>query len=120
MTQNLRNQGRILDAGDDPEFAAAFGTGLDVDRKDALEALHPAHGGRRLVGVDAPGSLRHDAFAVFEVGREDPVKSGQVEPRPGDQGGEGQNLTVNLITATDLLLPGCPFSIQRRWADSQR
>jgi hypothetical protein len=45
--------------------------------------LHPAHGGRRLVGVDAPGSLRHDAFAVFEVGGEDPVKAGEVQPGSG-------------------------------------
>ena len=39
MTVNLRNQRRILGASDDPGFAAAFGTGRDVDRKDVLEAL---------------------------------------------------------------------------------
>jgi len=43
MTENLRNQRRILDASDAPGFAAAFGTGLDVDRKNAPEALISQH-----------------------------------------------------------------------------
>jgi len=30
MTNNLRNQRRIFDAGDDPELAATKRTGLDV------------------------------------------------------------------------------------------
>ena len=31
MTENIRNRWWILDVGDDPEFAAAFRAGLDVD-----------------------------------------------------------------------------------------
>ena len=46
MPQDLRYQRRILDAGDDPECAATFRTGLDVDGEVAFEPLHPAHGGR--------------------------------------------------------------------------
>jgi DNA replication protein DnaC len=41
MAKNLLNQRRILDASDDADFAAAFGTGLDVDGEHPLEALHP-------------------------------------------------------------------------------
>jgi hypothetical protein len=49
--ENLRNQRRILNARDDPEFAAAFGASLDVDGEDPFETLHPAHG-----GGECPGS----------------------------------------------------------------
>ena len=41
MSQNLRDQRRVLDASDHSELAATFGTGLDVDGEDPLEALHP-------------------------------------------------------------------------------
>ena len=36
----------IFDAGDDAQFAAALGAGLDVDGEDAFQALHPGHGGK--------------------------------------------------------------------------
>jgi hypothetical protein len=32
MPQDLVDEWWVLDAGDDPEIAAAFGTGLDVDK----------------------------------------------------------------------------------------
>jgi hypothetical protein len=43
MLENLRNQQGLIDTGEDPEFAAAMGTGLDVDCKHPLEALHSQH-----------------------------------------------------------------------------
>ena len=70
MPQNSRYQRRVFDTGNHSECAATSRAGLDVDGKDAPEALHPAHRGRRLIGIDAPGPPRHDAGAVFEVGCE--------------------------------------------------
>jgi hypothetical protein len=43
MRQNPRNGLRLLDAGDHLERPAAAGAGVDLDAKDALEALRPAH-----------------------------------------------------------------------------
>ena len=71
----------------------------------------PAHGRQRLVGIHPiPHAPRHNARPVLEVGRENTrdgfapllltrcirravalacaVKSGEVEPRPGNQGGQ--------------------------------
>jgi len=56
MAKNLCNQPRILDGGDASEFATALGTGLDVDGKDALEALPPACEGEQLAKVDVLGA----------------------------------------------------------------
>jgi len=53
MSENLRNQWRIFDAGDDSQSSTALGTGLDIDGEHPLETLHPTHGGGRFVGVDA-------------------------------------------------------------------
>ena len=43
MFQNPLDDGGLLDAGDDAKAAAALPAGLDVNGKDALEALCPAH-----------------------------------------------------------------------------
>jgi len=54
MTNNLRNQRRILDGGDDPELTAAFRAGFDVDGEYPLKALHPTHrGGPRCLKLGA-------------------------------------------------------------------
>ena len=46
----------------------------------------PAHRGGWLVAVHlAAGTARHDAGAVFEVGRKYAMEAGEVEPRPGHQ-----------------------------------
>ena len=86
MIKNLRNQWRVLDAGNYPELAATFRAGLDIDGEHPLEPLHPAHRGGRLIDIVAPGALRHDAGAVFEVGCKYSVETGQIQPRPGNQG----------------------------------
>jgi hypothetical protein len=76
MTQNLRNQWWIFHTGNHSQLATTIWTGLDVDGEDALEPLHPAHRGQRLVGVDgAVGSARHDALAMLEIRGEYPVKA---------------------------------------------
>lgn len=48
----------------------------------------PAHRGGRVVGVDSPGTPWHDAFAMLEVWGEYPVEAGEIQTRPGDQGGQ--------------------------------
>jgi hypothetical protein len=46
----------------------------------------PGHGSQRLVAVYGPPWLAwHDAVAVFEVRREHPVETGEIQVRPGDQ-----------------------------------
>ena len=55
-------------------------TVFDVDVEDALEALHPAHGGRRRMGF-AGGSMNtvgDDVVAVYEVRGEHAVVSGEM------------------------------------------
>ena len=89
MPEDLRNQRRVLDTGDDPQCSATIGTGLDIDGENTLEALHPTHGCHGFIAVHrATRPARHDPAAVFEVRRENAVKSGEVEPRPGNQGGQ--------------------------------
>ena len=43
-----------------------------------LEALHPAHGGGRVVGVEAAGTPRHDALAMLEIRGENSVETSEV------------------------------------------
>jgi hypothetical protein len=43
LSQNLCDQQRLLDAGNDPQHGAAVRTGLDVNVIHALDALPPAH-----------------------------------------------------------------------------
>ena len=63
MTQNLRDQRWVFDAGDHPQLAATFGAGFNINRKHPPEALSPSHRRGWVVGVDAPGSLRHNVAA---------------------------------------------------------
>jgi hypothetical protein len=62
MRQNLRNDFRLLDAGDHPELATAAAALVDLDAEHALEALSPSHGdvarGDGLIGV---GGIRFAA-----------------------------------------------------------
>jgi hypothetical protein len=60
----------VARAGDHPQFAATFGAGFNINRKHPPEALSPSHRRGWVVGVDAPGSPRHDVLALLEVGRE--------------------------------------------------
>ena len=92
MAQYFGDQRWVLDAGDDAEFSTALRTGLDVDGKHPLEALHPGH--RRAGLVVVHRSLRsvwHDAVAVFGIGGEYPVKADEVPPRPGNQCGQASD-----------------------------
>jgi hypothetical protein len=41
-----------------------------------------------VVGVDSPGTPWHDAFAMLEVRGEYSVAAGEIQTRPGDQGGQ--------------------------------
>jgi hypothetical protein len=70
VAQNFRDQRWVVDAGNDPKFPTALGAGLDIDLKHPFQALCPVHRGGWLVAVHlAAGTARHDAGAVFEVGR---------------------------------------------------
>jgi hypothetical protein len=42
--EDLRNQRRVLDTGDDLQCSAAIGTGLDVNGEYQLQTLHLRHG----------------------------------------------------------------------------
>ena len=94
--------GRFLDAGDDPHGATAVDAGGDVDGKDPLEALRPAHrtalllgAARRVVracvrrlhsGVMPPAAPRwRQLCAQGGVRGKHPVEAGQVGARWRDQ-----------------------------------
>jgi len=54
----------------------ALRAGLDVDGEYSLQALHPRHRRRELVGIHpAPCSSWHDLGTVLEVRGEHPVES---------------------------------------------
>ncbi len=81
MAENPGNQWRILDAGNYPQCAAAFGAGLDIDGENALETLHPVQGCAWFIMIDtAPQPARHDAVAMLEVRGENAVEAGEVQP----------------------------------------
>jgi hypothetical protein len=58
MPQDPGNQCRFLDAGNDPQRAAAMRTGLDVDGEHALEALRSGHWGGGLSASTLPRARR--------------------------------------------------------------
>ncbi len=76
----------VARAGNDPQLPTAMGAGLDVDGKDPLEALRPAHGGGWLVRIDlATESAWHNPGPVFEVRREYSMESREVQSGSGNQ-----------------------------------
>jgi hypothetical protein len=95
VRQDLRDDFGLLDAGNDPELPTTAGAGVDLDAKDALQALRPAHRhvarGFRLVRVtDLIGSLplaphtpmrRRHRSAQLAVRGEHSMKSCQVHAR---------------------------------------
>ena len=95
MTKNFRNQRRILDSGDDPELAAAFRAGFDVDGEYPPEALHPAHRrGGSVVVYCAARPVRNNAGAVFAVRRKEAVEAGEIQSgawHQGSQPGDGRS-----------------------------
>ncbi len=89
MTKNFRNQRRILDGGDDPELAAAFRAGFDVDGEYPPEALRPAHRRHWLVSIHfAPPAPWHDPSPVLEVRGEHPMETREIEFGARDQRSE--------------------------------
>ena len=93
VLKDLADQGRILDTGNHPKFAAALRAGLYVDGEDTFETLPSIHGGSRFVAVYCtPWLAWHDAVAVFEVRCKHPVETGEVQTwawhqgrQPGDE-----------------------------------
>ena len=76
----------IFDAGDDAQFAAALGAGLDVDGEDAFQALHPSRGGKGLIRLFvARFAFWHDGLTMLAIRREHAVEPGQVQSRTRDQ-----------------------------------
>ena len=76
----------IFDAGDDAQFTAAFGAGLDVDGEDAFQAPHPGHGGKGLIRLFvARFAFWHDGLTMLAIRREHAVEPGEVQSRTRDQ-----------------------------------
>ena len=76
----------IFDAGDDAQFTAALGAGLDVDGDDAFQAPHPGHGGKGLIRLFAARfAFWHDRPAMLAIRREHAVEPGEVQSRTRDQ-----------------------------------
>ena len=50
MSENLVDNVLVFNTGDDPDRSAATTTDLDVDGKNAFQALSPGHGGVALGG----------------------------------------------------------------------
>ena len=67
----------IFDAGDDAQFAAAPGAGLDGE--DAFRAPHPGHGGKGLIRLFAARfAFWHDGLTMLAIRREHAVEPGEV------------------------------------------
>ena len=90
MLEDEADELGIFDAGHHAECSAAALTGLDVDAKGALEALHPAHGvrlrRRRMCGAAAP--CRSDRRAPVAVRGAEALKARQVHARQRHEGGK--------------------------------
>ena len=98
MIEDLADDQRVFNAGNDLHWAAANMAGFDIDAEHALEPLCPGHGGMALGGCSvlcfigglaalaAPG--RCDQRPVLAVGCEHAMETGEVDAGFGDQGGE--------------------------------
>lgn len=79
----------VFDTSDHAQFAAAFEARFDVDGKHAFQTLHPGHGGEGLVRLFFFGfASGHDTGAVFTVGGEYAVETGEVQARAGYECGQ--------------------------------
>ena len=59
---------------------AALRTGLNINRKHPLEALHPGHWGAQLVAIQPlTVPARHNQRPMLEIGRKHTMKAGQVK-----------------------------------------
>jgi hypothetical protein len=98
MGENLFNDRRVFNAGDDPHCPATGRAGLDIDAEDPFQALSTGHRGapfarcrllpiprRGMLASPAPLGRRHPR-AVFAVRRKHPVETGEIESRLGHQG----------------------------------
>ena len=91
----------VSDRGNDPEFTAALGTGLDVDPEDAVEPRHPGHrrGGRfagalALLGAGRRGAAEHNEMTVSGVGSEQSMVSDEMGARSRHEGGKTSDEVV--------------------------
>ena len=92
---DLLDHHRVFNAGDNPDGSAAGPTGLDVNAKNPLEALCPAHRGPALGGCVLFCALLRTALValssfarchprtVLAVGGEHAVEAGEVHPGLG-------------------------------------
>ncbi len=98
VAENLDDHRGIFNGGNDRQGAAALRTDGEVDVKHAFEQLRPAQAGRwrslwdvvvRLGGVQ--GLVRpagHNLGADGGIGGEHTMETNEMEPRPGDEGGQ--------------------------------
>ena len=90
MSEDPLDELRSVDARDDAQRAATHTTVFDVDVEDALEALHPAHGGWRRMGFAGGwvSTVGDDVVAVFEVRGEHAMVSGEMSAGAWYEGSE--------------------------------
>ena len=103
MGEDLLDHHGSFDASDDLDVARAAIAALDVDVKNALQALRPGHGGRAFRGRSVLGPIRRTslvALAAFgrrhlrtmrTIGGKHAMESRQVDPWLGHQGDESLN-----------------------------
>ena len=112
----------IFDAGDDAQFAAALGAGLDVEGEGAFQAPHPGHGGKGLIGLFAARfAFWRDGPAMLAIRREHVVEPGEVRSRTRDQrrqaGDEvewGWTKQITLFDALQMIEKGIPYVLHLR------
>ncbi len=107
ILQNLGGDGRVLNAGDDLDGAAATLTDGHIDFKNTCQSLGPGHGEvarercllplarclswpRTGLPRTAAAFPRHDLRTQLMVGSKTAVKARQVDARAGDQGGQSR------------------------------
>ena len=93
MNQDPLDHGRVFDARDDLDTAAAVRAGLDVDLKHSLEPLRPAHcctllgrcaifqGFRLLRLVGSPPAGQGDPSTMGAIGCKHPMEASEIQAR---------------------------------------
>ncbi len=110
VAQDLADQLRLLDTGDDAKLAATVRTGRDLDLKYPLEALCPVHGRKRFVAVDLTSWLPwNNLAAVFEVRCKNAMEAREIQSGPWNQCRQARHKIQRLQNHMRRAIPERPF-----------